>query len=147
MGMAAILVMWPRSFDQTFIFPSQWGSMWNLTLTGPVISEEKPFGWRWRRRRTEACLSYKLTDEPLGWAKNGMYITTSIFHIMYQGEWGTFDAMNKKKKKKKKKRKNLQHWKAKLFKKYMIKCLMVLMRFYTKISVEVSKHQQVTCLD
>ena len=95
-GHGGHLVMWPRSFDQIFVSPSKGGSMWNLILIGPVVSE-KMFGRRWRRRTAEACLSYKLIDEPLGWAKNGMCITTSIFHIMYQGEWGTFYTMNKEK--------------------------------------------------
>ena len=30
MGMAAILVMWPGSFEQTFVPPSQGGPTWNL---------------------------------------------------------------------------------------------------------------------
>ena len=61
MGMAAILVMWPGTFAQTFIPPSHRSSIWNFTLIGPVVSEEKMFkecGWR---RVTEAYLSYKLT--------------------------------------------------------------------------------------
>ena len=41
--MAAILAMWRGSFEQTFVPPSQGGSMWNLTLIGPVVSEEKMF--------------------------------------------------------------------------------------------------------
>ena len=40
MGMAAILVMWPGPVEQTFISPSHGGSIWNLTLTDPVVSEE-----------------------------------------------------------------------------------------------------------
>ena len=43
MGMVAILLMWPGSFEQTFIPPSQGSSMWNLTLIGPVVSEGKTF--------------------------------------------------------------------------------------------------------
>ena len=31
MGMAAILVMWPGSFEQTFVPPSIGGSIWKLT--------------------------------------------------------------------------------------------------------------------
>ena len=41
MGVVAILVMWPRPHKQTFIPPSQWGSIWNLALIAPVV---------WRRR-------------------------------------------------------------------------------------------------
>ena len=40
MGMAAILVMWPGPFEQTFVPPSQEGAMWNLASIGPVVSEE-----------------------------------------------------------------------------------------------------------
>ena len=65
MGMAAILVMWPGLFEQTFIPPSHGGSIWNLTLIGQAVSEEKMFkegGWRTTDgRMTEAYLSYKLT--------------------------------------------------------------------------------------
>ena len=40
MGMAAILVMWPWLFEQTFVPQSQGGSIWNLASIGPVVSEE-----------------------------------------------------------------------------------------------------------
>ena len=40
MGMAAILVMWPGPFEQTFVPQSHGGSIWNLTLIGPAVSEE-----------------------------------------------------------------------------------------------------------
>ena len=43
MGMAAILVMWPGRFEQTFVLPSQGGSIWNLVSIGLVVSEEKMF--------------------------------------------------------------------------------------------------------
>ena len=43
MGMAAILVMWPGPFEQTFVPPTQGGSIWNLSSIGPVISEEMMF--------------------------------------------------------------------------------------------------------
>ena len=61
MGMVAILVMWPGPVEQTFNPPSHGGSIWNLTLTGQAVSEEKMFkeygrqtdGWqttyRWPR--------------------------------------------------------------------------------------------------
>ena len=51
MGMAAILVMWPGAFEQTLFPPSHRSSIWYLTLTGPVVSEEKMFIERGRRRR------------------------------------------------------------------------------------------------
>ena len=75
MSMAAILVMWSELFEQTFLPPSNKSSIWNLTLIGPVVSEEKMFkegGRRQtmydgrRRRTTEACLSYKLTKWAFG---------------------------------------------------------------------------------
>ena len=63
MGMAAILVMWPGPFEQTFVLPSYGDSIWNLASISPVVSEEKMFK---DRRMTEAYLSYKLTNEPSG---------------------------------------------------------------------------------
>ena len=43
MGVAAILVMWPGPFEQTFVPASQGVSIWNLNFVGPVVSEEKMF--------------------------------------------------------------------------------------------------------
>ena len=43
MGMVAILVMWTGSFQQTFVPPSDGGSIWTLTLIGQAVSEEKKF--------------------------------------------------------------------------------------------------------
>ena len=76
MGMVATLVMWPGPFEQTFVPPFHRSSIWNLTLIGPAVSEEKVFKECERRtpttddddgRRctTESYLSYKLTNEPL----------------------------------------------------------------------------------
>ena len=65
MGMAAILVMWPGPFEQTFIPLSHRSSLWNLTLIGPVNSEEKMFK-ECGRRTTEAYLSYKFTKWAFG---------------------------------------------------------------------------------
>ena len=42
-GMAAILVMWPEPFEQTFVPPSKGGSTWNLASISPVVSEEEMF--------------------------------------------------------------------------------------------------------
>ena len=67
MGMVGILVMWHWPFEQTFVPPSDGGSIWNLTLTGPAVSEDKIFKDCGRRtdrwHTTEAYLSYKLTSE------------------------------------------------------------------------------------
>ena len=43
MGMAAMLVMWPRSFEQLFFPKGPGGCIWNLVAIGPVVSEEKSF--------------------------------------------------------------------------------------------------------
>ena len=43
MGMEATVVMWPRCGEQPFVRHSYWGSVWNLALIGPVVSEEKMF--------------------------------------------------------------------------------------------------------
>ena len=71
MGMAVILVMWPGLFEQNFVPASHRSCIWNLTLIGLVVSEEKMFKECGRRRAThdvrrttEAYLSYKLTSEP-----------------------------------------------------------------------------------
>ena len=64
MGIVAILVMWPGPFEQTFISPSHGGFIWNLTLIGQAVSEEKMFKECGRRRRwtdNGACLYFKLT--------------------------------------------------------------------------------------
>ena len=43
MGMAAILVMWPGPFEQTYNPPHHRSFIWNLTLIGLVVSEKKMF--------------------------------------------------------------------------------------------------------
>ena len=68
MGVAAILVMWPRPLEQTFVPPSHWGSIWNLALIGPAVLEKKIFenGGRMDNGRTMDYCYYKLTNEPKG---------------------------------------------------------------------------------
>ena len=68
MGMAAILVMWPGPFEQTFVPPSQGGSIWILASIGPVVSEKmfENVDIHTHIRTTEAYLYYKLTNEPKG---------------------------------------------------------------------------------
>ena len=56
MGMVAILVMSPGPFEQTFVPPSHRSYMWNLTLTGPVVSEQKMFKECGRRRTNDRGL-------------------------------------------------------------------------------------------
>ena len=43
MGMATMLVMWSRQFEQLFFRKGPWGCIWNLVAIGPVVSEEKSF--------------------------------------------------------------------------------------------------------
>ena len=50
MGMEAISVMWTGPFEQTIIPPSH-SSIWNLTLIGPLVSEEKMFKECGRRQK------------------------------------------------------------------------------------------------
>ena len=73
MGMAAILVMWPGPFEQTFVPPSQGDSTWKLASIGLVVSEENMFEnvdthtyIHIHTRTTEAYLYYKLINEPKG---------------------------------------------------------------------------------
>ena len=67
MGMAAIFVMWPGPFEQTFVPPAHGGSIWNLTLIGQAVSEEKMFKESVRRRPTYP-ISTPMSLE-LRWAK------------------------------------------------------------------------------
>ena len=43
MGVAAILVMWSRPREQTFVPLSHWGSIWNLALISQSVLEKKIF--------------------------------------------------------------------------------------------------------
>ena len=69
MGVAAILVMWPRPCEQTFVPPSHWGSIWNLALIGPAVLEKKIFD-----QRTSGPVNAHLTPGP------GIYLNAFI-HI------------------------------------------------------------------
>ena len=77
MGMVAMLVMWPRPFEQLFFPKGPWGCIWNLVAIGSVVSEEKSFeivDRQWMDGRWTddgACLYYKLPRSlRLRWAKN-----------------------------------------------------------------------------
>ena len=67
MGMAAILVMWPGPFEQTFVpHPMEtqyeiWiqSAQWFLRRCLKSVDDSQT-----DRRTTEAYLSYKLTNEP-----------------------------------------------------------------------------------
>ena len=58
MGMVAILVMWLKHSEQTFVPPSHWGYIWNLALIGPAVLEKKisENGWQMDGRQTMAIL-------------------------------------------------------------------------------------------
>ena len=43
MGKVAILVMWPKQFEQAFVPSSQGDATWNFTSIGQVVIEEKKF--------------------------------------------------------------------------------------------------------
>ena len=85
MGMAAILVMWPKPFEQLFVPPIPGGYIWNLVTIGPVVSEEKSFEIVDGRRTTTddgACLYYKLPRSlRLRWAKN-LDTNYSFLHLL-----------------------------------------------------------------
>ena len=67
MGVAAILVMWPRPREQTFVPPSHWGSIFTLASIGPAVLEKKIFENGGRRTDDNGpWLYYKLTNEPKG---------------------------------------------------------------------------------
>ena len=53
MGMAAMLVMWPRPFEQFFFPKGPGGCIWNLVAIGPVVSEKKLFEIVDGRRTTD----------------------------------------------------------------------------------------------
>ena len=63
-GAVAILVMWPRPREQTFVPPIQGGSIWNLASIGPSGFGEEDL-WKWWTD-DGVCLYYKLTNEPKG---------------------------------------------------------------------------------
>ena len=89
MGMAAMLVMWPRPFEQLFFPKGPGGCIWNLVAIGPVVSEEKSFEIvDGRRTDDRACLYYKLPQSlRLRWAKknntNNQFMHQSRVNIKY----------------------------------------------------------------
>ena len=68
MALAAILVMWPGPFEQTFVPLSQGGAIWNLASIGLVFSGRclTHTHTQTHPRTTEAYLYYKLTNQPKG---------------------------------------------------------------------------------
>ena len=80
MGVAAILVMWPGPFEQTFVPPSLGVSIWNLSSIGPVVSEEKMFENVDEKRRTDTRRRshwYAISSPPslrLRWANKPLLV-------------------------------------------------------------------------
>ena len=71
MGVAAILAMWLRCPEQTFVPPTHGGCNWNLASIGLAVLEKKIFENGGRTRDGQgtddgACLYNKLTNEPKG---------------------------------------------------------------------------------
>ena len=100
MGMAAMLVMWPRLFEQLFFPKGPGGCIWNLVAIGPVVSEEKSFeivdgrrttydGRTDGRRTTEPGLYYKLPRSlRLRWAKKAtIYTLQSMWYNQHFKIW------------------------------------------------------------
>ena len=66
MGMAAILVMWPRCPKQTFVPLTHGDSTWNLASIGPAVLEKIFESGGWMTKDGRACLNYKLTNASKG---------------------------------------------------------------------------------
>ena len=88
MGMAAMLVMWPRSFEQLFFPKGPGGCIWNLVAIGPVVSEEESFeivdGRTTDGRMTDdgqrSLLYYKLPRSlRLRWAKKMCILVMCLY--------------------------------------------------------------------
>ena len=97
MGMAAMLVKWPRPFKQFFSPKGPGGCIWNLVAIGPVVSEEKSFeivdGWR---TDDGASQYYKLPRSlRLRWANKRamrpwiahLSIQAKVKHLTLKSEW------------------------------------------------------------
>ena len=78
MSMAAILVLWTRPLEQTFIPQSHWGSIWNLTLIGLAVLE-KIFENGGRTTDTGPWPYYKLTNEPKGSGELKSHVFSYLF--------------------------------------------------------------------
>ena len=75
MGMAAMLVMWPRLFEQ-FFFPKGPGDcIWNLVAIRPVVSEK----------------SFEIMD---GWMTDGRRTTEHAYTISSPGALGSGELKN-----------------------------------------------------
>ena len=92
--------MWPRCGKQTFVPPAHEGSIWNLALIGPVVSEEKTFDECGQQTDGGACLYYYFTHEPKGSGelkithikkKKIMHFEVATYRLIYAS--GVLEAM------------------------------------------------------
>ena len=96
MGMAAMLVMWPRPFEQLFFPKGPGGCIWNLVAISPVVSEDKSFEIVTDDVRTDngACLYYMLPRSlRLRWAKKCFFREIVSFICWLTGHlfsWNSF---------------------------------------------------------
>ena len=92
MGMA-ILVMWPRSFEQLFFPKGPGGCIWNLFAISPVVSEEKLFeivdGRKTDIRTTDngACLYQRCKTR--FW-----FILYIVYFKVYNSSWVEHDLID-----------------------------------------------------
>ena len=79
--------MWPGPFEQTFVPPSHRSSIWNLTLIGPLVSEEKMFKECERQMTTDneslPILWAHQMSLRLRWAENEVRILNRKPHKRY----------------------------------------------------------------
>ena len=86
MGMAAMLVMWPRSFEQLFFPKGPGGRIGNLVAIGPVVSEVKSFEIVDGRRTTEPA--YTISSPGAfgsGELKILLVLVYTMLHTKFQG--------------------------------------------------------------
>ena len=88
----AILVMWPGSFEKTFIPPSRWDTIWNLASICPLFFEEmfKECGWQTDgQQRPTYSISSSMVSLRLRWAKNHNFFKVSqiLTSSPTLGEW------------------------------------------------------------
>ena len=84
MGLAAILVMWPGPFEQTFVPPSKGVSIWNLGSIGPVVSELKKR--RCLKMLTDAGVIVILLAHIEAFGSGGLKMRTNSFKLYIKNE-------------------------------------------------------------
>ena len=79
MGMAAILVMWRGPFEQTFVPASLGVSIWNLSLFGPLVSEEMIF--ENVDRRTDVRVTGILLAHPWAFGSGELKMRKKLWNV------------------------------------------------------------------